>query len=63
MGKWAEEYGYKPYEQAKEDIGKQIVREILIEEFSKDMNGAIEKYMPYLEQMQLKGMMEDIPSI
>ncbi len=63
MGKWAEEYGYKPYEQAKADIRKQIIREILIEEFTKDMNGAIKKYMPYLEQMQLNGMMEDIQSI
>ncbi len=42
MGKWAEEYGYKPYEEAWSEVRQSIIRQILIDEFSQDYAKAYE---------------------
>lgn len=42
MGRWAEEYGYKPYKEAEQEIDKILTKQIIMDEFSQDYARAYE---------------------
>lgn len=44
MGKWAEQYGYKPFDEAKAEVAPILVREAIINDLERDYNRGIEKW-------------------